>query len=138
MTILQLTAEELGTLFPPSELSEGDALQRFFAIWTLKEAYTKAIGIGLGFDFKRISYDVVNGTVHIDGVAPEGWEFIRFDLTLQGAVETTSYVGFAARYAPGKVDGHGLIVLAEQRNEWLEMSTARDFLQRAIDELRAA
>jgi 4'-phosphopantetheinyl transferase len=47
-------------------------------MWTVKEAYTKALGEGIGYDFARIEYDVVNHTVKVDGVIPQGWEITSF------------------------------------------------------------
>ncbi|TIB69252.1 4'-phosphopantetheinyl transferase [Wallemia mellicola] len=32
-------------------------LRRLLSLWTLKEAYTKALGFGLGFDFSRVAYE---------------------------------------------------------------------------------
>lgn len=40
----------------PSE----EALQRLYDLWTYKEALTKNIGLGLGFDFKRIEVQFWN------------------------------------------------------------------------------
>lgn len=51
-----------------------------FLLWTLKEAYSKALGLGLGFDFQRIEYHIPNNTVHIDGKAAEGWHFKMFEV----------------------------------------------------------
>lgn len=47
------TEEELGYI--------GTNLERFFDIWTLKEAYFKCIGTGLGTDIKKISFRQKNG-----------------------------------------------------------------------------
>jgi 4'-phosphopantetheinyl transferase len=47
-------------------------------MWTVKEAYTKALGEGLGYDFARIEYDVLEGTVTVDGKPPSGWEIVSF------------------------------------------------------------
>lgn len=45
--------------------------ERFFSIWTLKEAYLKATGAGLGADLKRISTVSRNGAV-ADASLPKG------------------------------------------------------------------
>lgn len=44
----------------------------------MKEAYTKALGEGLGYDFARIEYDVLKGTVTVDRKIPQGWEITSF------------------------------------------------------------
>lgn len=36
-------------------------VQRFFDYWTLKEAYAKALGVGLGCDFASVSFDIGSG-----------------------------------------------------------------------------
>ncbi|KAH9482619.1 4'-phosphopantetheinyl transferase pptA [Psilocybe cubensis] len=61
-------------------IPETEKLKRFFWMWTLKEAYTKALGIGLGFDFRRIEFDVVARRICVDGKEPEGWQFNMFNV----------------------------------------------------------
>lgn len=39
----------------------GENTERFFEIWTLKEAYFKCIGTGLGDDIKNVSFRIENG-----------------------------------------------------------------------------
>jgi 4'-phosphopantetheinyl transferase len=46
------SAFELNTL---ARLPSGERAERLLALWTLKEAWTKALGIGLGFDFRSFS-----------------------------------------------------------------------------------
>lgn len=62
------------------ELSS-DRLRRTLVLWTVKEAYTKALGVGLGFDFTRVEVTFtplhVVDTVSVDGAVLSGW---RFDL----------------------------------------------------------
>ncbi|KAG8691797.1 copper chaperone of lysine biosynthesis protein [Ceratobasidium sp. 423] len=73
----QLTAREKEALDPKAG-SEATRLLRLYRMWTVKEAYTKALGEGLGYDFARIEYDVLNGKVTVDGKPPPGWEIMSF------------------------------------------------------------
>ncbi|THU92123.1 hypothetical protein K435DRAFT_862769 [Dendrothele bispora CBS 962.96] len=52
-------------LAPPINPALG--LENFFWIWTLKEAYTKALGIGLGFDFSRVEFDLTSAAMQGNG-----------------------------------------------------------------------
>ncbi|CDO74018.1 hypothetical protein BN946_scf185043.g67 [Trametes cinnabarina] len=134
----QLTELERNILLPPASeppLSQREQLRRFFLIWTLKEAYTKALGLGLGFDFGRIEYDVPNDVVRIDGEAPRGWEFTRFEL--QNAVKDRpieDYVGVVARYT-GDDAPLERRVQAASTGGWLKVQDAKEFLSAAIREL---
>lgn len=125
-------------LLPPAtapSLPPREQLRRFFLIWTLKEAYTKALGLGMGFDFSRIEYDVPNDVVRIDGKAPLGWEFIRFELentVKDGVIE--EYVGVTARFV-GEEAGSECKVRAVSSPGWIRVVDAKKFLNTAIEEL---
>lgn len=129
---------ERNILLPPAlspPLSQQEQLRRFFLIWTLKEAYTKALGLGLGFDFSRIEYDVPNDMVRIDGIVPRDWEFTRFEL--QNEIDggrTEKYVGVVARFI-GESGRETRVHVVHPGLDWLKVWSAADFLGTAIAKL---
>ncbi|EIM88252.1 4'-phosphopantetheinyl transferase [Stereum hirsutum FP-91666 SS1] len=92
-----LTPSESAFLLDPSKPTH-EALKTFYQIWTLKEAYTKALGLGLGFDFARIECVSVDGTFTVDGKVPRGWEVSLFEVEVVGS---GVYVGVAAQCTGG-------------------------------------
>lgn len=136
--MVQLTSLERAILLPPApalSLPPREQLRRFYLIWTLKEAYTKALGLGLGFDFSRIEYDVPNDVVRIDGIAPRGWKFTRFELQNEvrsGQIE--EYVGVVAIFVGEDVEVEFKVVEASSP-EWLKVYNASQFMKMAIEEL---
>lgn len=109
-----------------ADIPQSEGLHRFYWIWTLKEAYTKALGVGLGFDFQRIQYDVVEGHVSIDGEPARGWQFRRFELARSG----DKYVGVAARFTGGWT-----MSIEDLDVGSLVCYDAASFVDRAIEEL---
>lgn len=66
-------------------LSDGEeeGLKRLFALWTHKEAYTKNLGKGLGFDFKKLHFDFPKDSepgLMVNGVEEKEYQF--FDVIL--------------------------------------------------------
>lgn len=120
----QLTPLERATLL--ADVAETEAIRRFYWVWTLKEAYTKALGLGLGFDFRRIEYDVVRENITIDGEVARGWQFRKFEVAHGGS----KYVGVAARFVGGRS-----ISLGELDEGSLVCYDAASFVLRAIEEL---
>ena len=79
--LVKLTTREYNEL---NGCAREDRLRRAFALWTVKEAYTKALGIGLGYDFSLIDMEVdaTSRTVVSVSVAGEelnGWTFVLLE-----------------------------------------------------------
>jgi len=124
----QLTALEHRLI--SSAANEEQGLERFFWMWTAKEAYTKALGLGLGFDFRRVEFNPTLDILRVDGVVPNGWRFNKFTV-VQGA---DLYQGVVAEF----VGGEETVVVAESRpQEWLTVIDAAVFIQEAIQQLES-
>jgi 4'-phosphopantetheinyl transferase len=120
----QLTPLEHRCLFKAG-ISHDEGLRRFFWVWTLKEAYTKALGLGLGFDFRRVEFDVEENVVRVDGEIPAGWRFSKFILNDGEDL----YEGVVAEY----LGGEQLEVIPESASHpWLVSHQAVPFVEKAI------
>ncbi|KAF9263630.1 4'-phosphopantetheinyl transferase [Marasmius fiardii PR-910] len=123
----QLTPLERRSLLSPG-ISKEEGLRTFFWIWTLKEAYTKALGLGLGFDFSRVEFDVAASIVRVDGEVPSGWRFTKFEMRVLDGLN----VGVVAEHLG---DIATVVVSEKEPKEWLKSLTAVAFLERAIQDL---
>jgi 4'-phosphopantetheinyl transferase len=99
-------------------------------MWTVKEAYTKALGLGMGFEFSRVEFDAVQRQIRIDGKAATGWKFILFTI-LDG---DNPYEGVAAEFVGGD-ESEVQDEVAKDCSSWLTVVDALSVLQRAVDEL---
>jgi 4'-phosphopantetheinyl transferase len=109
-------------------ISQDEGLRRFFWIWTLKEAYTKALGLGLGFDFRRVEFDVENNFVRVDKEIPAGWRFSKFIIT----DDEDLYVGVVAEYLGG---AQMEIIPDSASQSWVISHQAVPFVEKAIQNL---
>ena len=133
---LQLTPYEKQALNPAPGVSSSEALYHFYLIWTLKEAYTKALGMGLGFDFKRIEYDKAKNRVKVDGIILKGWTFDIFRVAdSRGKEGDDGYIGVAAKYVGGKREA--VVRRSPESSELFSLSifSAEDFMSQALREL---
>lgn len=69
-------------------LDEADRRRFFFAIWTLKEAYVKACGLGFSLALNTFWFDLSNSEIHIQYAAigqhvSSDWFFARFQPTME-------------------------------------------------------
>jgi len=72
-TYLKLTVSEYISLKKP--FLPDRQIERAFIVWTLKEAYIKAIGSGMSFELTRMDCRLDDGEIWIDGDTALGWEF---------------------------------------------------------------
>jgi len=120
---LQLTGGEKRLV--SSDVPEKVALDRFYLIWTIKEAYTKAIGLGLGFDPSRIEYDVSANTVAVDGVTASDWLFETSQVTVDGEVYRVTVAQFVG-------NGHGTGSVVPLSQSQIVCSGASCFVRKAL------
>jgi len=112
-----------------SDVPENVALDRFYLIWTIKEAYTKAIGLGLGFDPSRIEYNISTNTVAVDGVVASDWLFETSQVTVDGEAYRVTVAQFV-----GKGHGTGIVVPLSQSQ--IVCSGASHFVRKALCQLK--
>lgn len=112
-----------------SDVPENEALSRFYLIWTIKEAYIKAIGLGLGFDPSRIEYDMRANTVAVDGAVATDWRFETSHFTVDEEVYRVTVVQFV-----GGGNGLGTVVSLDQGQ--VERTGASRFVRKALRQFK--
>jgi 4'-phosphopantetheinyl transferase len=132
----QLSPPELKNLRETEAADSAVTLQTLFWFWTLKEAYTKTLGLGLGFDFSRITFDVRNDVIYIDEAPLRGFEFVLFELDVLLGRDVGRYQGVAARRI-GDEAGEGNVpstivrrsVVFKEQQDWIKFWDAADLVE---------
>ncbi|KAG8905718.1 copper chaperone of lysine biosynthesis protein [Tulasnella sp. 417] len=110
----------------------GFVIERLYEYWTTKEAYTKALGIGVGFDFARIecrwkSDDSAAHVIAVDGAEIRGWEFRGLRWTRDGH----RYLCMAAISSGTPDETHISWTELDERTEWVQNIDVFSLLARA-------
>jgi len=58
------------------------ALRRLSIIFALKQAYIKALGQPIGYDWSRLDFDIPENRLYVDKELSTGWEFRIFQINL--------------------------------------------------------
>jgi len=110
------------------DVPENEAISRFYLIWTIKEAYTKAIGQGLGFNLQRIEYNFATKTVTVDSVAATEWQFETSQVTVGEEVYRVTVA-----QCMGSSNGSGTVVTLAQGR--MMRTGASTFVRKAFHHL---
>ena len=81
-----------------AEMGEEAVLRRLTILLAMKQAYIRAIGQPLGFDWSRLEFDVPAKTARGDDLPLTGWEFRVFTAKL-GVLRGPQHAGSAASSA---------------------------------------
>jgi phosphopantetheinyl transferase (holo-ACP synthase) len=119
------------TEYMKSASSEDECYTRFFVHWSLKEAYSKALGVGISKDLSLVHFRIMEtsisasgvAVVYVHGVRQQDWRFDYFALD-------SAYVMAIARLRPPSSTVQLPVELSE------EQATALDCL--ISDESRLA
>ncbi|BHF63104.1 hypothetical protein SprV_0200609400 [Sparganum proliferum] len=88
--------------FLMSGATDAAKMQRFFRLWCLKEAYVKALGVGLGMDLQTVEFQLSNSTPTCVCAEPALWTFEEHALDPSHAVAIAWNISDPQRPEPGE------------------------------------
>uniref|UniRef100_A0A1D1ZFA5 holo-[acyl-carrier-protein] synthase n=1 Tax=Anthurium amnicola TaxID=1678845 RepID=A0A1D1ZFA5_9ARAE len=111
-------------------------LKEFYRYWSLKEAFVKALGIGLGFKLNRLEFhhmDWTNISVYVDGKESRDWKFWLFDL------DERHWASIAKGHPRNATESYRCTLMRtniedEEHCSWLALPNTQ-FVLRWVDEL---
>lgn len=107
-----------------AEANDETMLRRLCITLALKEAYTKAIGQPIGFDYSRLEFNIPARTTAADNIALGGWEFRIWQVTLGVARKeklVTEQYHCACAFFRGTQDSRFIFFDSqEQLNKWVQ------------------
>jgi len=118
----KLTPLELTTI--TQEPNDETMLRRLSIILALKQAYIKAIGQPIGFDFSRLEFNIPERQAIGDGHPLQGWEFRIWRVTLGVArkdILVSEIYECACAFFRGSMDSKFVFYeTAQQLNTWVQ------------------
>jgi len=120
----QLTAGERASLKEP--MTDERLIERAFIIWTIKEAFIKAIGEGMAFDLQQIDCRLDQGEVWINGVPSPEWEFRLCAVEITKA-ETKERYSVVSCESVGEGGG---VIFEDGNSGGLEVMMSNDLMRR--------
>lgn len=91
LELVQLTSREERSISLEVTQDEAATLRRLNIILSVKDAYIKAIGQPVGFDYSRIECDVPSKSMTVDGQSLAGWHIRLFAVNLAPTPELVSH-----------------------------------------------
>ncbi|KZO92215.1 hypothetical protein CALVIDRAFT_601719 [Calocera viscosa TUFC12733] len=120
----QLTIGERASLQRP--MPDQQLIERAFIIWTIKEAFIKAIGEGMAFDLQQIDCRLDQGEVWIHGAPSPEWEFRLWAVEIVEAGKNARYAVVSCEW----VGQGGSVIFEDGGSERLQVMMGRDLLSR--------